>query len=104
MKIFARLGWYDMAAYAMVRAACCESPKPLTLPAPDSTCSAMDEVLRDLGSTIAAAKPYEEALKKYTATIHCELNVNQGAKFGHTQRPAGGEDTAFGDLLHSVQQ
>jgi serine/threonine-protein kinase len=104
MKIFARLGWYDMAAYAMVRAGCCENPKPLTLPPPSASCTPMDEALRDLGSTLAATKPYEDALKKYTAAIHCELNANQGAKFGRTQRPAGGEDTAFGELVHSVQQ
>jgi hypothetical protein len=104
MKIFARMGWYDMAAYAMVRAGCCENPKPLVLPPPDSTCSPMDEVLRDLASAITASKPYDDALKKYTATIHCELNVNQGGKFGRTQRPAGGEDTAFSELVHSVQQ
>jgi serine/threonine protein kinase len=103
MKIFARIGWYDMAAYAVVRAGCCEGAKPLSLPAPSNGCSPMDEALHDVGSAVVAARSYEEPLKKYTAAIHCEMNAGKGGVLRHPNRPAGGEDSAFGELVHAVQ-
>ncbi len=103
MKIFARIGWYDMAAYAVVRAGCCENAKPLTLPTPSSGCGAMDEALRDVGSAVVASRAYDEPLKKYTAAIHCEMNAGKGGVLHHPNRPAGGEDSAFGELVHDVQ-
>jgi hypothetical protein len=103
MKIFARIGWYDMAAFSVVRAGCCENAKPLALPAPSTGCSAMDEALRDVGSAVVAARSYDEPLKKYTAAIHCEMNAGKGAILRHPNRPAGGEDSAFGELVHAVQ-
>jgi hypothetical protein len=103
MKIFARIGWYDMAAYAVVRGGCCENAKPLNLPAPSPTCSPMDEALRDVASAVIAQRSYEEPLKAYTAAIHCEMNAGRGGALHHPNRPVGGEDSAFGELVHAVQ-
>jgi serine/threonine protein kinase len=103
MKIFARIGWYDMAAFAVVRAGCCETAKPLSLPPPSSGCGAMEESLREIGSSVVASRSYEEPMKAYTAAIHCELNAGKGAVLRHAARPAGGEDSAFGELVHAVQ-
>ena len=103
MKIFARLGWYDMAAFAVVRAGCCENAKPLSLPPPSESCGSMDEALRDIGSAVVASRSYEEPMKAYIGDIHCELNAGKGGALHHTARPAGGEDSAFGELVHAVQ-
>jgi hypothetical protein len=104
MKIFARMGWYDMAAFAVVRTGCCENAKPLSLPAPGTACTPLADSLRDIGSAVVAARPYDEPMKAYTAAIHCELNAGHGAALRHTSRPTGGEDSAFGELVHAVQQ
>lgn len=104
MKIFARMGWYDMAAFGVVRAGCCENAKPLSLPPPSTGCTPMDESLRDIGSSVVASRSYEEPMKAYTASIHCEVNAGKGSAFRHPARPAGGEDSAFGELVHAVQQ
>jgi hypothetical protein len=103
MKIFARIGWYDMAAFAVVRAGCCENAKPLSLPPPSPTCTAMDESLREIGSAVVATRSYEEPMKAYTAAIHCELNSGKGVALRRSARPVGGEDSAFGELVHAVQ-
>ncbi|MET0790426.1 MAG: hypothetical protein ABW061_02805 [Polyangiaceae bacterium] len=103
MKIFARIGWYDMAAFAVVRAGCCENAKPISLPPPSANCSAMDESLREIGSAVVASRSYEEPMKAYTAAIHCELNAGKGATLRHSGHPVGGEDSAFGELVHAVQ-
>jgi hypothetical protein len=102
-KIFSRIGWYDMAAFAVVRAGCCPDAKPLELPAPTKTCDDMAEALRAVGQEVVSNHPVEEALKKYTAAIHCELNVGRGAVFRKRERPVGGEDTAFLELVKALQ-
>jgi hypothetical protein len=48
-KIFARIGWYDMAAFAVVRAGCCPDAKALELPEPSKTCNSMAEALTLVG-------------------------------------------------------
>lgn len=103
MKIFARIGWYDLAAFAVVRAGCCENAKPLSLPEPSKGCSVMSESLRELGSAVVAQRSYDEALKSYTAAIHCEVKAGKGSAFKHPAHPVGGEDTAFVELIHAVQ-
>jgi serine/threonine-protein kinase len=102
MKVFARLGWYDMAAYAVVRAGCCEEARPLSLPEPGPGCESMTEALRDIAKDVTAGKSYEAPFAKLTGAIHCELNLGRGQAIGRSQRPQPGEDTAFKELVESI--
>lgn len=102
-KIFARIGWYDMAAFAVVRAGCCPDAKPLELPPPTKGCDDMAEALRMVGQEVVSNHLADESLKKYTAAIHCELNVNRGPVFRKRERPVGGEDSAFLELVKALQ-
>ncbi len=103
MKIFARIGWYDMAAFAVVRAGCCPDAKPLSLPEPGEGCGPMAEALREVGQEVVAMHAPDSALKKYTAAIHCELNGGRGPSFRKRERPVGGEDSAFLELVKAIQ-
>jgi hypothetical protein len=100
MKIFARIGWYEMPAFAMVRAGCCPDAKPLALP--DAHCS-MDAALRELGDAVVSVKDVDASLKKYTESIHCELNHGGAKMLRRSTRPAGGEDTAFRELVKNLE-
>ena len=103
MKIFSRIGWYDMAAFAVVRAGCCPDAKPLELPEASRSCGDMAEALRSVGQEVVANHSPEEPLKKYTAAIQCELNVGRGPLFRKAERPASGEDSAFLELVKAIQ-
>lgn len=96
MKVFARIGWYEMAAFAVVRAGCCPDAPPLSMP--QSQCS-MDAALREVGDAVVASKNVDAPLKKYTDSIHCELNHNGSKWLRRSTRPEGGEDTAFLELV-----
>ena len=100
MKIFARIGWYEMPAFAMVRAGCCQDAKPLALP--EAQC-AMDSALREIGDAVASVKDVQPALKKYTESIHCELNHGGAKWLRRSTRPEGGEDTAFLELVKHLE-
>src|SRR5690606_36450848 len=52
MKIFSRIGWYDMPAYAVVRAGCCPDAKPLELPEVVEPCPDMTGALRDIAKAV----------------------------------------------------
>jgi len=101
MKIFARIGWYDMAAFAVVHNGCCTDAKPVALPEGRAEC-AMDGALREVGDAVIASRDVEGALKKYTESIHCELNRGGGKTLRRSGRPEGGEDTAFLDLVKKL--
>jgi hypothetical protein len=101
MKIFARIGWYDMAAFAVVHAGCCMDAKPVTLSDGKPEC-AMDAALQGVGEAVIGERDLEGALKKYTESIHCELNHGGAKTMRHSGRPEGGEDTAFLDLVKKL--
>lgn len=96
MKIFSRIGWYAMPAFAVVRAGCCPDAPPLSLP--EAHCE-MDKKLRDIGDAVVAAHDVTDPLKAYTESIHCELNRGGAKMLRRAERPAGGEDTAFLELV-----
>lgn len=104
MKIFGRLGWYDMAAFATTRYGCCPDPAPLELPEPNPTCGSMSEALETLARAVVAAEDYEGALKGYRQTIHCEVNAGRGTRFRHAGHPQGGEEGAFHELIASLRE
>jgi hypothetical protein len=100
MKIFARIGWYEMPAFAMVRAGCCPDAKPIALP--EGQCG-MDGALREIGDAVVNVKDVHAPLKKYTESVHCELNRGSTKLLRRSTRPAGGEDTAFLELLKHLE-
>jgi len=96
MKIFSRIGWYAMPVFAVVRAGCCPDAAPLSLP--DAHCE-MDKKLREVGDAVVASHDVTESLKAYTESIHCELNRGGAKMLRRAERPVGGEDTAFLELV-----
>jgi hypothetical protein len=100
MRIFSRIGWYAMPAFAVVRAGCCADAKPLALP--EENCG-MSAALTDVGKAAMASDAIDESLKKYTESIHCELNRGGAKMLRRAERPAGGEDTAFLELIKHLE-
>jgi hypothetical protein len=100
MRIFSRIGWYAMPAFAVVRAGCCPDAKPLSLP--EAHCQ-MDATLRDVGDAVIASRDVTAPLKAYTESIHCELNRGGAKMLRRAERPAGGEDTAFLELVKHLE-
>jgi hypothetical protein len=91
-----------MAAFAVVRAGCCPDAKPLELPEPSKTCEKMADALQEVGKEVVANHAVEEPLKKYTSAIQCELRFGRGPTFRKAERPAGGEDAAFLELVKAI--
>jgi len=63
----------------------------------------MSAALTGVGDAVEASEDVTEPLKKYTDSIHCELNHAGAKMLRRAERPAGGEDTAFLELLKHLE-
>lgn len=104
MRLFGRLGWYDMAAYAVVRAGCCGEGKTLELPKPSPKCSDMGQALAAVGHSIMANGEVEQALEAYRSTVQCEISAGRAKEFKHEARVDGGEGSTFREFIRGVLQ
>ncbi len=103
MKIFAKIGWYDMAAFAVVRAGCCPDAAALTIPKLSDSCTKMDASLREVGDAVVAMKPVEPALKNYTGVDSLRAQLGSQQRAPPKRAAAGGEDTAFLELVKKLE-
>jgi len=72
MRIWSRLGPYGMAAFTVVRAACCAQAAPLELPA-SGRCEPLAPILADLGRATAAGDSIEPVLARYRSDLICQI-------------------------------
>ncbi|HSN98808.1 MAG TPA: hypothetical protein VLS89_11005 [Candidatus Nanopelagicales bacterium] len=100
MREWALLGWYELAAFAVLRARCCQDAPPLTLPPTPPPCAPLDKTLDELGAAAIAAPSiddpaYKAVQKRFHDTLYCLVRTGGTSIFGHTGPPRGGQDTAF---------
>jgi hypothetical protein len=103
MRLFSQLGWYEMAAFAAVREACCQDLKPLELPPPSAGCDPLTKPLAGLGKALGAAQSYDDALTRFEKAAKCETGAKHASLFHRTGAPLPTEQAAFRELMKSVQ-
>jgi eukaryotic-like serine/threonine-protein kinase len=101
---WALLGWYEIAAFSMMRGHCCASPPPLEVPEVPRSCAPLPGVLAEIDAAIrSAADVSDERLGKavdaYTRDAYCIVRTGMATRFGRIGNPQGGEDTAFKKFL-----
>jgi hypothetical protein len=104
IKVFGRLGWYDLAAFAVVRAGCCPHPPPLELPEPAASCPPMADALQRVATAVIGSRPFDDELKSFRQAVHCEVNAGRGPRFRRADHPQGGEESAFLELIASLRE
>ncbi len=106
MKEWALLGWYEMAAFSVIRSRCCASPPKLQVPEV-GTCAPIPEILDGVAAaakatTDPADKALRHAVDAFTTAIHCIVRSGVAARYGRVGNPQGGEDTTFMHFLSRV--
>ena len=102
-KIFAKLGWYELAVYATVYAGCCAESKPLSLPDPAEGCGKMDKALQTLGVSVADGADSTEPLKAFGEVVACEAKANRANLFRQKGPPAASEAETFSEYVKAIQ-
>jgi eukaryotic-like serine/threonine-protein kinase len=106
-KEWAVLGWYEMAAFTVIRAQCCPSPPPLELPKEPGSCTPLAKALNELGDAVAATtgpgdRALEKSVKRFARSIQCTVRVGAASRYGRRGKPDGGEQTGFKKTLARV--
>ncbi|MFO0571679.1 MAG: hypothetical protein U0263_38985 [Polyangiaceae bacterium] len=102
MKIVSRIGWYEMALFAVARESCCTEAKALELPEPSKGCDPMVKNLGAVSKSVAARQHVDEALAAFEKTARCETDAKKASLFRRTAAPTSAEQAAFKELLESV--
>lgn len=95
MKLFSRMGWYDMLAFSVARAGCCQEAPPLKLSDPSENCERLDTIAATIGRQVVDGQDYKDNLEKFEAASACETKAGAGAKFKRPEPSGGGEKEAF---------
>jgi len=101
MKEWAMLGWYDMAAFAVMRGRCCASAPPIALPPTPGGCEPIADLLNELGAAVASGGETKatDVVDRYGNAARCVTRGGAGSLFGRIRGPQGGEATAFAKTL-----
>jgi serine/threonine protein kinase len=103
MKIVSELGWYGMAAFAVISTGCCTDPQPLTLPEPSPGCPSLSKPLGDIGTAVLEGSPREEADKRFAEAIDCEVKAHRATLFKQKGATDPGEKASFDRLVRGIK-
>ncbi|HEY6722769.1 MAG TPA: hypothetical protein VI197_02025 [Polyangiaceae bacterium] len=95
MKLFSKMGWYDMLAFSVARAGCCQEAPPLKLSDPSENCERLDTIAATIGRQVVDGQDFKENLAKFEAAAECETKAGAAAKFKRAEPGGGGEKEAF---------
>jgi hypothetical protein len=100
MREWSTLGWYNMAAFAVVRTRCCSSPPPLRTKTTLTRCK-FDERLEAVSKAAMAGSEADAklAVTEYTEAVHCLARGGTAHLFGQVGYPQGGEITSFNKTM-----
>jgi hypothetical protein len=103
MRTFGKVGWYDMALWAVVRAGCCDDAAAITAPEPSANCTRLDESLTQVGTAATGGQNLDEALRGYDAAVRCEASAGKLATYRQKIAPQAADQAAFREFVKSVQ-
>ena len=101
MKVFSRLGWYDLAVYAVIHEGCC-SDEPLKVPPPKEGCGGLGEPLRQIGSDVVANRDPKAALDAFDASARCEMKSGTQT-YRRPGPPTSDNRAAFEEYVKAIQ-
>lgn len=109
MRAWAQLSWYEMAAVATTRGACCDAKEPIQFELPPSlgTCPALAPTLDALAKTAAGAEGADAAAHAFREGVLCidrahRLNTNLESPYSYKGPPPAGAEAAFGTIVERV--
>lgn len=101
-QLFAKLGWYEMAAFGMLRVSCCNEPKALSLPEPSGGCDSLVKAIDEVAKAVNAKQPTDDALALFAKSARCETEAKKASLFRRAAAPQPSEEAAFKELMKSV--
>ncbi len=102
MKEWSQLGWYEMAAFAVMRTHCCPDSPALVVRLPRIEACRLEESLAWLANAIDDEEDMQQAVRAYTKAVGCITSKGYSESFGQYYLPQGGELTIFDRILQRI--
>lgn len=97
-KEWARLEWYELAAFAVLRGTCCPGAPPIELPPSDPPCEHLGPTLDKLAAAVAERRDIDLRVLGFDKNIVC-LNAQLARPYRYTGHPYGGAQVVFAGFL-----
>jgi serine/threonine-protein kinase len=110
MRAWAVLDWYELAAFATARGACCAGPiSPLDLPPAVGTCPDLGPLLDALAEAARSDADPAPAIAAFDRAVRCvarghELNASLSSPYTYKGAPGGGAETGFRRILDRAKK
>jgi hypothetical protein len=105
MREWSLFGWYEMAAFAVARSACCGDSPPLATTLVPKACP-LDQSLETLGTVAVGADDaaLAAAVRGYRDVVDCLVRTAAAAAFGHRAAVDPRAVAAFDQYLARVRK
>lgn len=98
MREWVKLDWYQLAAYAVMRGACCPRAAPIQLPPAAPPCEALGPTLDKLAAAAATKTDVELRVLAFDKAVVC-LHKQETRPYRYTEHPYSGGQVTFGAFL-----
>jgi len=100
MREWSAFGWFELAASALIRAACCPSGTPApNLPSTPGECAQLTEALGELTAPPLTKTSADERASAYEEAVLCLFKNGIPRPYNYLQRPTHHARTVFGTFL-----
>lgn len=105
MREWAQLGWYEMAAFAVIQRRCCADSPPLQLPQPIKSCP-LQGSLAKLAEVATAGddEAVDAALGAYTKAVLCVVRAGGAHAYGQRGWPGRNAQRVFRRTIERARQ
>jgi hypothetical protein len=102
MKEWSQLGWYEMAAFAVMRTHCCPDAPALVVGHAKIAPCRLEESLAWMANAIDDGDDMQQAVLAYTNAVRCITSKGYSESFGQYDLPQGGELTIIDRILQRI--
>jgi len=103
MREWSKLGWYEIAAYGLLRSQCCPDAPALTAPKLIAACK-LEAALAVIANSMDDAAQMDRAAKAFHRAARCIALSGAAEIFGRFDPPYGGERKYFDRIAERVRK
>lgn len=94
------LGWFELAALAVLRSGCCTNAPKYVWPANSADCPPLGEALDSLGRAVSTTQDVDSAISRFKEAAHCEITKGRPDISRPTTEPSAEAERTFRDIFH----
>jgi hypothetical protein len=104
VKLPLDLGWYELAAAAILRTGCCRTPAPVNLPHIEGWCPKLEDVARQLADDSARAMDLAPSVRRFEEAVACLFATKAERPYPYAEPPTPAQRASFERFLQRAAE